>query len=316
MTVRRIGGTCDPQIPAEESAWLSRVGLPSSRIATFNYGCPAAGVYAASTYQAAVLKFQQAGVTDVTAAGLAGWPFVFTRYAAQQGFKPKYGLPDQDVDSILTVGTNTADSPNDANLAGALLIATGQYGAEHTPGMTLDRADRQMQRDTSNERPAAGSPGSIRRPGVGRAARLLVWPTAVLFEVTMEVRRGEALASGNEWSGQIDAPAGHRRLGETPKRIDHLRRSRHHRAAGRVPRRPGPGPHPKWPGGIHRHDRRREPADSGTLAQDATRGAQRAQRASPGHLPAPRRASAPASRTPVRRRTATAGSRQGVDTRP
>ena len=54
----------------------------------------------------------------------------FSNVAEQQGFRPKYGLPDE---SIIDVAYGS-QAPNPDNIADAIAIAQGRSGEEHTPG--------------------------------------------------------------------------------------------------------------------------------------------------------------------------------------
>src|SRR5207248_9850806 len=112
-------------------SWFQQAGVPSSQIVTYNFGCPA--VFAnPSDIQAAVLKFKSANVTRLTAHQIVGDFANFSNVAEQQGFRPKYGLPDESIIDISYGG----QKPNYANLADAIIIAGGRSGEERTPGAT------------------------------------------------------------------------------------------------------------------------------------------------------------------------------------
>jgi hypothetical protein len=77
-----------------------------------------------------VLKFQQAGVTHVTQAYAYGDFANFTNVAQEQGFHPKYGLPDDSITVAQEGGTG--EKPNAQNVAGAIVI-TPSAGARSEP---------------------------------------------------------------------------------------------------------------------------------------------------------------------------------------
>jgi hypothetical protein len=81
--------------------------------------------------QQAILKFKEAGVTNVTMANLGGEMASWTSVAQQQGFKPKYGLPDDGI-----IGSSYGKSaPNYDNLTGAVIITSGSQAEDRTPGI-------------------------------------------------------------------------------------------------------------------------------------------------------------------------------------
>jgi hypothetical protein len=120
---------CDQALVNKWFQWFQQAGIPSSQIVSYNFGCPA--VFASpSDIQAAVLKFEQAGVTHMTAHQLVGDFSNFSNVAQQQGFHPKYGLPDE---SMIDVAYGS-QAPNSANIVDAIAIAQGRSGEERTPG--------------------------------------------------------------------------------------------------------------------------------------------------------------------------------------
>jgi len=128
----KIGFTyrdCDKPLVDKWMTWFQQVGVPSSKLVTYDFGCPA--VFASpSDIQAAVLKFKENNVTRLTAHQLVGDFSNFSNVAQQQGFKPQYGLPDE---SIIDVAYGS-QAPNPDNIAGAIAIAQGRSGEERTPG--------------------------------------------------------------------------------------------------------------------------------------------------------------------------------------
>ena len=128
----KIGFTyrnCDQPLVNKWFQWFQQAGIPSSQIVSYNFGCPA--VFAApSDIQAAVLKFKSANVTRMTAHQLVGDFSNFSNVAQQQGFNPKYGLPDE---SMIDVAYGS-QAPNSDNITDAIAIAQGRSGEERTPG--------------------------------------------------------------------------------------------------------------------------------------------------------------------------------------
>jgi hypothetical protein len=122
--------SCFPDVVNKELGWLRQVGISSSQLVTYNYGCPAA-LPSPSDDEQAVLKFQQAGVTHITDLGLIANIGNFTNIAQQQGYHPKYGLPNDE----LVSGTYGSTHPNYQNLDGALSVADNRDGEETTPGL-------------------------------------------------------------------------------------------------------------------------------------------------------------------------------------
>jgi len=128
----KIGFTyrdCDKPLINKWMQWFQQIGVPSSKLVTYNFGCPA--VFASpSDIQAAVLRFKTQNVTRVTAHQLVGDFSNFTNVSQQQGFHPQYGLPDE---SMIDVAYGSQGA-NPDNIVGALAIAQGRSGEERTPG--------------------------------------------------------------------------------------------------------------------------------------------------------------------------------------
>jgi hypothetical protein len=122
---------CDPQLISEMMTWLHQAGLSSSQIVTYDNGCPATAITAAGIIQSAVLKFKQAGVTNVTEVEDVGPDFdTFTKIAQQQDFHPKYGIAQ---DGTIATGKSPLH-PDFANIPNAVGITDDRYGEESTPG--------------------------------------------------------------------------------------------------------------------------------------------------------------------------------------
>ena len=120
---------CDKPLVNKWFSWFQQAGVPRSRISAYNFGCPA--VFATpADIQAAVLQFKGDNVTRLTAHQIVGDWSNFTKVAQQQGFNPKYGLPDESMIDV-AYGTQAGDPDN---IVDAIAIAMGRSGEEHTPG--------------------------------------------------------------------------------------------------------------------------------------------------------------------------------------
>jgi len=124
--------SCDPRKIGVYTTSLHRAGVTDAQIVPYDLGCPAAFASPADLAQA-VLKFKQSGVTHVTEAGALGDIANYTKISEQQGFRPKYGLPDEALVQI-SYGAQRAD-PN--NIAGAIAITDSRNGENTTPGLPL-----------------------------------------------------------------------------------------------------------------------------------------------------------------------------------
>jgi hypothetical protein len=191
---------CDKPLVDKWLSWFQQAGVPSSQLVTYDFGCPA--VFAnPSDIQAAVLKFKSANVTRLTAHQIVGDFANFSNVAEQQGFRPKYGLPDE---SIIDVAYGS-QAPNSNNIVDAIAIAQGRSGEERTPGATPSagtaRCDAIYQ--------AHGiAPTYKVPPGAGYVCSQL-W----MFQAAINnapVFRAEALAAGLQRAQSIDVsyPAG------------------------------------------------------------------------------------------------------------
>jgi hypothetical protein len=131
-----VYNNCIPQEIGQVQSWLHDIGVPAAEIVTYNYGCAQTFYPNPSDAQQAVLNFQSAGVTNVMAlAEATGW-FQFTHIAANQGYQPKYGLPDE----FVQIPSYSATGPDWSNAAGTILIAPDRFGEEHTPGTVPNAA--------------------------------------------------------------------------------------------------------------------------------------------------------------------------------
>jgi hypothetical protein len=123
-------GDCYPDQPTQVARDLRAAGLSDAQIVNYIVNCANPQQTDA---QNAVLKFKQAGVTHVFIEGVGPGGFVQFSSAAQQAlFKPKYGIPDENI----IVTSNGSLHPDYDNIDGAIAITPGRYGEEKTAGVT------------------------------------------------------------------------------------------------------------------------------------------------------------------------------------
>ena len=129
---------CYPEINTEMLGWLHQAGVGDAQIVTYDLGCPSSGFASPSDLEQAILKFQEAGVTNVTEAQATADFANFTTVAQQQGFHPRYGIGD-DGEIPTTHGTQ---HPDYSNIANAIAITGDRYGEEDTPGIQPSAASQ------------------------------------------------------------------------------------------------------------------------------------------------------------------------------
>jgi hypothetical protein len=110
--------------------WIREAGVPDNKVVTYNVGCPAVFASEADLGQA-VLTFQREGVTHVVPGNFQGDIARFTAHAEQQGFRPKYGFPDE---ALLSIASGSR-APNPDNIANAIGITLGRDGEQNTAGL-------------------------------------------------------------------------------------------------------------------------------------------------------------------------------------
>jgi hypothetical protein len=121
---------CHQELIAQEFDALRQAGLKDDQIVDYNLGCPSAFADP-SALQQAILKFQSANVTHLTAVYAYGDLANFTNLAERQRFRPQYLLAD---DGIVAISYGNL-RPNPENIANALIITPSRYAEERTPGM-------------------------------------------------------------------------------------------------------------------------------------------------------------------------------------
>jgi hypothetical protein len=166
---------------------------------TYDLGCPSTSIADPSNEEQAVLKFEENGVTNVTAAYMAGSFSTFTTIAEQQRFKPKYGLPDEAVVAI----SYGSQHPDYQNLAGALAVTDSRYAEEHTAHLTPTAATLKCDSYfTSHGQPNLYQMGVITGANMGAMCDEL-W----MFKAAVEhapVLSREALAPGLQSARSVD----------------------------------------------------------------------------------------------------------------
>ena len=186
---------CVAQEPAEVEGWLHQVGLTSDQIVTYDLGCPS-GFASPSDLEQAVLKFKSSGVTHLTEAGTVPNFGLFTKVAEQQGFRPRYGMPDEGEVAV----TYSNEGPDHNNIANAVAITGGRFGEESTPGMQPTAGTRAC----SAIFQANGLPPVYQQPlGAGGSACDDIWLVAGAINHAPSLQRG-ALAAGLAAAGSVE----------------------------------------------------------------------------------------------------------------
>ena len=122
---------CEKEAINAFRGWIREAGVPDSLIVPYNVGCPPVFANESDLAQA-VLTFKNQGVTHVVPANFQGDIARFTAHAEQQGFRPKYGFPDE---ALLSIASGSR-APNPDNIANAVAITLGRDAEQATPGMT------------------------------------------------------------------------------------------------------------------------------------------------------------------------------------
>ena len=188
---------------------LRAAGVANSAIEPYNLGCPA--VFASEADMAQMTQtFIRRGVTHVIGANVQGDISRITAHFEQQGFRPKWGMPDE---AMLSIATGSR-APDRNNFANAYAVTLARDGEDNTPGMTTDCWHGEVQRLPQGRRPEAGVGG----PGQRRQ----------LLRPTLDVRRGlhqrttgraRSCAPGRPAADEVDrllVPPGTERLHRRP----------------------------------------------------------------------------------------------------
>jgi hypothetical protein len=187
---------CFPEMNGKIMGWLHQVGLSSSQIVTYNLSCPSAFA-SPSDLEQAVLQFQRAGVTHVTNDWMDANLPTFTNIAEQQGFRPKYGLPDEGL-IVLNASNN---HPNYANMAGAIAISGDRWAEMSTPGYVPSAGTQKCNAIFA----AHGQPPMYRANDAGNSGWACdgIWELAAMIDHAPALHRN-ALALGLQAAGSVD----------------------------------------------------------------------------------------------------------------
>jgi hypothetical protein len=185
---------CEREAIAAFRDWIREAGVPDAQLVPYNVGCGAAFANPADLQQA-VLTFQREGVTHVTAGNFMGDLPVFTNLAQQQGFRPRYGFPDETIVSL----SGGSRAPNPDNIANAITVTLSRSAENQTPGMTptagTQRCDSYYQ--------AAGRPPTYEQDEIAGNACNQLWMLQAALNRAPELSIA-ALPSGLRATGSID----------------------------------------------------------------------------------------------------------------
>jgi hypothetical protein len=174
--------------------WIREAGVPDEQIVTYNVGCPAVFANEADLAQA-VLTFQREGVTNVIPANFQGDIARFTAQAEQQGFRPRYGFPDE---ALLSIASGSR-APDPSNIANALAITLSREAENHTAGMTPTAGTERC----NAYRAAAGLPPVYEVPANAGHACDQLWMLQAALGQAPELSPA-GLPAGLQRSGSID----------------------------------------------------------------------------------------------------------------
>jgi hypothetical protein len=187
--------SCEAEFASEITGWLHQAGVPASAIVAHDVGCPTS-FDTPSDQEQAILAFKSAGVTNVTVMNDNADFSNLTTIAQQQGFKPKWGIPDDGV-----VPTSYGNQhPDYGNIANALAITGDRYGEEKTPGYPISPGTAKCNAYFS----AAHLPPVYQQPvGTGGSACDMLWMLQIAADHAPAMQRA-ALAAGLHAAGSFD----------------------------------------------------------------------------------------------------------------
>lgn len=122
---------CEKEAISAFRGWLRQAGVPDNKTVAYNLGCPAVFASEADMAQA-TNTFRTQGVTHVIGANVQGDIARITAHFEQQGYRPKWGLPDE---AMLSIASGSR-APNPENFDGAIAVTLARDGEENTPGMS------------------------------------------------------------------------------------------------------------------------------------------------------------------------------------
>jgi hypothetical protein len=173
---------------------LRDAGVGDDKVVPYSVGCPTVFATPADLQQA-VLTFRRQGVTHVTTANFTGDFAKFTQLAEQQGFRPRYGVPDE---ALLSVADGN-DAPDPKNIANALAITLTRQAEEHTPGMTPTAGTQRCNAYFK----AAGQPTVYEQPANAGHACDQLWMIQAALAKAPDFSPG-SLVAGLQRTGSLD----------------------------------------------------------------------------------------------------------------
>lgn len=195
---RKIGiiyRDCVPAVVGETEGWLHQIGLSSAQIVAYDMGCSSA-IYAPPTdVEAAVLKFEQAGVTNVTEINDFSDLDNFTDVSQQQNFHPRYGIPN---DNSIT-GTTSSPHADYNNLANAVAVTALREGEETTPGYVPSAGTARCNAIYKSH----AQPTVYQQANVSGDACSLLWMLTAAIDHAPSLQRA-ALAAGLQAAKAVD----------------------------------------------------------------------------------------------------------------
>ncbi|MHB8464686.1 MAG: ABC transporter substrate-binding protein [Acidimicrobiales bacterium] len=127
--------SCYAELNSDIMTAFDSVGISSSKLPTYNFGCPAGASDTPDQAQQAALQFKSAGVTLVMETA-RNTVVDFANAAQNQGYTPKYAIMNDQ--SMSLIADNSAPPPTSLN--GMVAITTDAEGEFNTPGFHTDPA--------------------------------------------------------------------------------------------------------------------------------------------------------------------------------
>ena len=174
---------------------LRAAGVANASVEPYNLGCPA--VFASEADMAQMTQtFIARGVTHVIGANVQGDIARITAHFEQQGFRPKWGLPDE---ALLSIATGSR-APDRNNIANAYAITLARDAEDNTPGMTPTAGTEHCNayRKVAGLKPVWEVPANA-----GNSCDQL-WMFDGAFTNASRIERGPALQAGLQQTKSID----------------------------------------------------------------------------------------------------------------
>jgi hypothetical protein len=185
---------CEREAITAFRGWIREAGVADAQVVTYNVGCPAVFASEADLAQA-VLTFQRQGVTHIVPGNFQGDIARFTSHAEQQGFRPKWGIPDE---ALLSIATGSR-APNPDNIANAIAITLSREAEQNTPGMSPTPGTQKC----NAYRAAAGLPPVYKVPANAGHACDQLWMLQAALSRAPELSAA-ALPAGLQATKSID----------------------------------------------------------------------------------------------------------------